>query len=66
MATRKEIGERLRKLRGDESREVVAIAAGVTSQAISNYELGIRIPSDDVKCKLADHFKRTVQEIFYD
>lgn len=66
MATRKEIGERLRKLRGDESREVVAIAAGVTSQAISNYELGIRVPSDDVKCKLADHFKRTVQEIFYD
>lgn len=66
MATRKEIGERLRKLRGDESREVVAIAAGVTSQAISNYESGIRIPSDDVKCKLANHFKRTVQEIFYD
>ena len=49
MIDRKEVGERLRNLRGDKSREEVAIAIGVTAQAISNYEIGIRTPSDDIK-----------------
>lgn len=60
------IGARLRELRGDMSREEVAIAVGVTSQAICNYEIGIRTPSDDIKVKLARFFGKTVQEIFYD
>jgi transcriptional regulator with XRE-family HTH domain len=66
MTERKQIGERLRKLRGDKSREEVAIAIGVTAQAISNYEIGIRVPSDIIKCKLAEYFGKTVQSIFYD
>lgn len=66
MASRKEIGERLRKLRGDQSREAVAIAIGVTAQAICNYEMGVRVPSDAIKCKIADYYKTTVQAIFYD
>lgn len=66
MPNRVDVGERLKKLRGSRSREEVAIAAGVTAQAISNYEIGIRTPSDDIKCKLANYFGKTVQEIFYD
>ena len=66
MVSRATVGERLRKLRGDRSREEVAIAIGVTAQAISNYEIGIRTPSDDIKCKLAEFFGVSVQEIFFD
>ena len=66
MVNRATVGERLRKLRGGRSREEVAIAIGVTAQAISNYEIGIRTPSDDIKCKLAEFFGVSVQEIFFD
>ena len=60
------IGARLKELRGEKSREEVAIAVGVTAQAICNYECGIRVPSDDNKVKLAGFFGKTVQAIFYD
>lgn len=60
------IGERLRVLRGDRSREEVAVAIGVTAQAIYNYESGARIPSDDIKVRLANYFQQTVQAIFFD
>lgn len=62
----KRIGERLRALRGDLSQAELGRAIGVTSQAICHYELGLRVPSDVIKCKIAEYFGRTVQEIFYD
>lgn len=60
------IGERLRALRGDQPREAVALAIGVTAQAVANYETGARIPTDEIKLRLAEFFDKTVQEIFYD
>lgn len=63
---RKKIAARIRTLRGMRSREEVALACKVTAQAISMYETGARIPSDDIKIKLADYFGCSVQEIFYD
>jgi len=66
MLDRKRIGDRLRKLRGEQSREAIGVAIGVTAQAICNYETGVRVPSDVIKCKLAEYFGRTVQEIFFD
>lgn len=66
MKRQEKVGNRLRELRGDRSREEIAISIGVTAQAISNYEIGIRSPSDDIKCKLADLFGKSVQEIFFD
>ena len=73
MLTRKEaviterakIAARLRELRGDRSREEVAIACDVTAQAISMYENGSRIPNDEIKVKLAKFYKESVQSIFY-
>ncbi len=61
----KAIGERLIKLRGNKTREEVAEAVGVTVACIGQYERGERIPQDEIKIKLADYFKRTVQFIFY-
>ena len=63
---RQKIATMLRGLRGDTPREEVALACKATAQAISMYETGARIPSDDIKIRLADYFKRTVQEIFYE
>ncbi len=63
---RQRIAAILRKLRGNTRRETVAVACGVTVQAISMYEAGARIPNDEVKMRLADFYHRSVQEIFYD
>lgn len=61
----KMIGERLRRLRGSKSQKEVADALGVTSMAISLYENGERIPSDNMKIKIANYFNRSVAFIFY-
>lgn len=59
------IAERLIKARGKQSREQVAAAIGVSVSAISMYETGKRIPRDEVKVRLADYYKTTVQDLFF-
>ncbi|MBS5414101.1 helix-turn-helix transcriptional regulator [Anaerostipes sp.] len=66
MLDAKEIGCRLRELRGNIPRETVADAVGISVSAISMYENGERIPRDVVKVKLASYYGRSVQEIFFD
>lgn len=61
----KAIGDRLRLLRGSRSQKEVADALGVTAMAISLYENGERIPSDNMKIKIADYYNRSVAFIFY-
>lgn len=62
---KKAIGDKLRELRGTRSREEVAVAAHVTSNAIWMYEAGQRCPNDETKVRLADYFGKTVEDIFY-
>ena len=57
------IGERLRKARGDTPREVVAKEVGVSVSALSMYEIDQRVPRDQIKIKLADYYKTTVQDL---
>ena len=59
------IGEKLRELRGNRSREEVAVAARVTASAIWMYENGQRCPNDETKVRLANFFGKTVNDIFY-
>lgn len=66
MLDAKEIGYRLRKLRGDTSRSIVADAIGISVSAISMYENGERIPRDIIKVELASYYGKSVQEIFFD
>ena len=61
----KKIGERLQKLRGIRTQKEVAEAVGVTPMAISLYESGERIPRDEIKVRLANYYKRTVNFIFF-
>lgn len=61
----KKIGERLQKLRGSRTQKEVAEAVGVTPMAISLYESGERVPRDEIKVRLANYYKRTVNFIFF-
>ena len=59
------IAERLIELRGEKSRETVANAIGVSISALSMYENGERIPRDDIKIRIANYYKRSVDSIFF-
>lgn len=62
---KKEIGERLRNLRGSRKQEEVALAVDISVSALTKYERGDRIPGDEVKLRLAQYYGKTVQEIFF-
>lgn len=59
------IAERLIKLRGNKTQKEVAEAIGVAQSTYAMYELGQRMPSDEVKVRIAKYFKKTVQAIFF-
>lgn len=59
-------GEKLRSLRGDKSADEVAKAVGISVSAVGMYEREERIPRDDIKIRLAEYFKTTVQAIFFE
>lgn len=61
----KEIGERLRKLRGYKPRRVVSEETGITERAIACYEMGERLPKDNVKIQLAEYYGTSVEAIFF-
>lgn len=54
----------LRKKRGETQAEV-AKSVGVSISSYNFYETGQRNPSDEVKKRIAKHFDRTVQFIFF-
>lgn len=62
----KEIGRRLRLLRGDRPGREVCKAVGISRSALSMYEQGRRIPRDDIKTRLARYYNKSVQELFFD
>ena len=59
------VGSKLRELRGNQSKSVVAKAVGVSESAYVKYERNERVPRDDVKMRIASYFNKTVQEIFF-
>ena len=60
------VGKRLIKLRGKKTQDEVSREIGITSQALSNYEQGIRIPRDNIKKRIASYYGKSVQKIFFD
>ena len=62
---RQEIGKRLRELRGSSTLDDVAKALNVTPMAVSLWERGERIPSDDIKIKIAAFYQESVTAIFF-
>lgn len=60
-----EIGKRLVELRGDRSQAEIAEKIGTSVSALSMYERGERIPRDEIKVKIAEVYKKSVQSIFF-
>ena len=54
----------LREGRG-ETIEETAQAIEVSSSAIAMYETGKRIPRDEIKIRIAEHYDVTVESIFF-
>lgn len=63
----KKISEKLGNLRlkKNVSQSQVAESLGITKAAVSQYESGQRIPSDEVKIKLTNYYGVSVQDLFY-
>ena len=64
MITRNEKLYNLRKKKGETQAEV-AESLGISLSAYNSYETGQRVPKDDMKKQIAEHFNRTVQFIFF-
>ena len=59
------ISEKLVHLRGEQSRENVAEALGISLSTLQMYENGQRIPRDETKIKIARYYKSNVEDIFF-
>lgn len=65
MKDRADIAKKLVELRGEKSRSDVATALGISVSALQMYEIGERVPRDEIKSKIAHFYKKSVQSIFF-
>lgn len=61
----KEIGNRLKELRGDRTIAEVCEATGIGESALRNYEGGLRVPRDYVKLELSKYYGVSVGDLFF-
>lgn len=61
------IGKRIKELRTQKGITAEELAKGleISASAIVMYELGYRIPRDEIKIRMAQYFDCTVESIFY-
>lgn len=60
-----QMAERLKKARGDKTREEVCKEVGISRSALMMYENGKRIPRDRIKIRLANFYNVGIEELFY-
>lgn len=62
-----QIGQKIRTLREkkNETVEQLSNALEVSASAITMYETGKRIPRDEIKIRIAEHFIVPVESIFF-
>ena len=61
------IGKKLKSMRiaNGETLENASNLLKISTSALGMYETGRRIPRDSVKIRIAQHYKRTVEDIFF-
>ncbi len=59
------MAKKLIELRGDKSREQVAVDNEISYSALVSYETGERTPRDEVKIRLANYYGVDVADIFF-
>lgn len=57
--------DNLIRLRGKKTQAEIAEQLKIGQSTYAMYELGKRTPSDEVKIRIANLYKRTVQSIFF-
>lgn len=62
---KEKIAKRLVELRGNRTQAEIAKEIDVGQSTYAMYETGKRIPSDEVKIRIARFFGKSVQEIFF-
>ena len=67
MRTAKDIGAQLLDLRNAKgiSRKELAEAVGASESAVAMYELGERVPRDEMKCKIASFYGLSIESLFF-
>ena len=58
------IGAKIRALRGAESQQALAEKLKISKSALAMYERGERVPRDEVKIRIAQHFNVSLESIF--
>ncbi len=59
------IAAKLKELRGKKTQAKVCEEMGIPQSTYAMYEVGKRIPSDEMKIKIANYYKKSVQSIFF-
>ena len=59
------IGANLRALRGSRKQSEIAARLGVTKAAVSQYELGKRLPEPDIMVRISKLYGKSVSNIFF-
>ena len=59
------IAERLKEVRGDKTRKEVCETIGISLNALMMYEIGNRIPRDEIKVKLARLYGKSIEDLFF-
>lgn len=59
------MAKKLIELRGDKSREQVAVDLDISYSAVVSYEMGDRVPRDEVKIRIANYYNVGVEDIFF-
>lgn len=62
-----QIGRKLHELREDKNETMNTLSSllGVSVSAIAMYETGKRIPRDEIKIRIAEHYSVPVESIFF-
>ena len=68
MINSKIIGQRLVQLRTNKKKtqKEVAEACNISVSALAMYEIGERIPRDEIKKRIANYYKVSVESIFFE
>ena len=63
----KKTGSRLRELRKQSGKTIKEMAQelNVSESSYAQYEQGLKRPRDDVKCRIANYYNTSVQNIFF-
>lgn len=61
----RQIGMRLRDLRGDMTQEEAAFRLEISLFALKQYEEGVRVPRDEVKLRMCALYETTLEGLFF-